>query len=228
MKWWLTIRSRPVLGTVSAGSPAPTRLVHKELSRVPHAKARWTTEEEDKLLKLGQQGITFEEMRPEFPRRSLLALIVHYRRVAPKGPSNAHVPLLRKRSQTVPRAWTPEDVDKLRKCVESNQSWDEIIPQFPERSLTALRSKYRSNCRRGQYGNIERAGKITDEDRATILRLLEQGSSMRDIERAYRYNVSKPFLTRLRRSGPSPQKGLRQWTLAEEEELIQMRLDKRL
>ena len=96
--------------------------------------ARWTAEEDRRLLELREQGKSWEEVHKIFPERSWIAVIARYHRLKPDAPGP---------TKEV-NFWTEEEEKLLLELVKADISWEEMAKQLPGRTAKALRAKYRN------------------------------------------------------------------------------------
>lgn len=96
----------------------------------------WTPDEESLLLELrDNQRLSWEQILPSFPDRGWKALETKYYALK-SGPSRGRV-------RATPKVWSGEEEEQLVAMRRENRSWAEIGKRFPERSIEALKTKYR-------------------------------------------------------------------------------------
>ena len=118
--------------TVSAKSyPSPSNSGRVAASEQKlYRRTRWTAEEEERLVALREQEMSWEEISELFPERSWQALMAKYHRLTPDV-----------LTRTV-NFWTEEEKKLLLELVEAGKSWEEIAEYFPGRTVTAVRATH--------------------------------------------------------------------------------------
>ena len=93
--------------------------------------AKWTAEEENRLIKLREEDKTWEELVDDFPGRTWRSLVARYHKLRPSPQQRESV-----------KHWTREEDELLLELKEKDISWKEIAESFPGRSPSAVRSHY--------------------------------------------------------------------------------------
>ena len=128
----LTSRHESIENEISPAHPVKSAILNPKLFKRGN---HWTFEEEQLLLKLREQELSWEQIKEEFfPKRSWTALIAKHHKLT-KDQSK-----IRK----APKPWTDEEVELLLELKESEPplSWEDITKSFPGRSKTAVGNKY--------------------------------------------------------------------------------------
>lgn len=126
----------------------------------------WSREEENRLLKLRGQGMSWAEIHESFPQRSWAAISGRYYMLI--GDSSAKKPSKKLKH------WTSKENKLLLELREQNLPWVEIAKRFPTRTMGSLQSHYRL-LRRGNLppDNVHR--NYTAKEDKLLLKLAKSG-----------------------------------------------------
>lgn len=128
--------------------------------------------------------------------------------------------------------WTPEEAERLFQLRESRLPWAEIEDQFPNRTLTAIKSKCYQNAPRGEKGRLLHTTQYTDAERTLMSRLRAEGVSWPKIQkehfpdRTVHQLVECHHLTRVK--GEDDAWSPKPWDQAESDRLVNLREKRQL
>ena len=114
------------LPRVNSAKSAPS-----ELKLVKRGRQGWTRREEQRLLNLREQEMSWKEISRFFPERRWTALRTKYHRLTNAEDKHDRAKL-----------WTDEEKKLLLELKKGNTSWADIAEFFPERGLKSVQSQY--------------------------------------------------------------------------------------
>ena len=183
-------------------NPSPANVVESTASE-PKLKLyrrgrHWRPEEEELLLELREQRMSWDEINKFFPERSWHAISSKHSKLT-QGPSA-------KRSKY--RAWTSEEKELLLKLGKTDASWEEIAENLPGRSANAALNQY-FKLTRGSPAPKSRLTVWTAEEDASLVEAAESGMTFVDISRLLERSIQMVqirirMLERSDRLEPSP------------------------
>ena len=141
------------------------RLTRDEPTTRPTGK-EWTEEEKERVLRLRDEGLTWDEMVPFFEGRSYDAINTMYYRLT-QDPSAR---------QSTRTSWNRQENELLMGLMERDASNNELLENFSGRTLGAIRRQYRMLSRANSAPN-QRRRKYTAEEDELLLELGERGMS---------------------------------------------------
>ena len=125
---------------------------------------KWTTEEEELLLELRSQELSWNEIKKYFPERSWNALTLRYSKLT-RDPST---------SRKKPKPFTPEESKLLLELSKTNTTWRERAKYFPGRKANAVKNHY-YNLVRGYPAPKTFRRQWTAEEDKLLIELGEEG-----------------------------------------------------
>ncbi|KAF9177520.1 hypothetical protein BGZ51_008665, partial [Haplosporangium sp. Z 767] len=99
---------------------------------------QWTIEEDEKLKELIQQGKSYREVWDEFPGRSNSAVLLRYYHFR-DGRGQLKATITRGRQK---RAWSEEELERVRDALNKGKTPLDIYQQFPGRSFRSVLDYY--------------------------------------------------------------------------------------
>ena len=146
--------------SVTVAASEPTKILKRARGEP------WSREEENRLLKLRGQGMSWAEIHEFFPQRSWEAVSGRYYRLS--GDPSAKKPP--KKAKT----WDAEEDKLLLELREENLPWVEIAKRFPARTAGAIQHRYRL-LRRGNPAPEDVVRNYSAEEDKRLLKLAKSG-----------------------------------------------------
>lgn len=157
---------------INNNNPPPVNSVESTTleSQLFKRSQRWTTDEEQRLIELREQDVSWVNIMKMFPERSWSALRSKYLRLTKNLSSYSPKKKL----------WTDEEDKILLKLLEEKMPLEEISESLPGRTVQALKARY-YYLRRGIPVSQKTVRNWTAEEDALLLESLESGMIAKEI-----------------------------------------------
>lgn len=188
------------IGSVEAAASEPTKLFKRG--------RRWTSDEEELLLKLRGQRMSWAEIEKYFPGRGWKAVSTKYYDLV-RDPSA-------EKTSSKTKFWTREEDKLLLKLVEINTSWEEIGEQLPGRTLGALKSRYKFLINGPRKAPEGVAKEFSAEEDKLLLELDKKGVPWKDRLRFFENRTLPAIQSRFVKITPLRSPALRKYTPEED------------
>ena len=130
----------------------------------------WTDEDEKRLVRLREEGKSWEELVEYFPGRTWQALNSRYGKLKRASKPKK---TLKQGEQKDRKRWTREEDKILLKLKERNESWENIAKRFPKRSQAAISSRWTYLRRDNKQAPAVTRKEYTDEENELLLAVAE-------------------------------------------------------
>jgi transposase len=154
--------------------------------------ARWTADEDRKLVELRQQGLEFSQVANMMSNRSLVAIINRFGKVKPGSVTP------QSRSKATPRLWSPQEEALLLEMVQQGVSHHDMANRLPGRSYPSIKC-HLANRETWTSGQRQKHRTYTDAELQRMIHMrLKEARSFKEI--ALEFNCSQQSVTEVWRA----------------------------
>ena len=191
------------IGSVEADASESTKIFKRG--------RRWTSDEEELLLKLRGQRMSWAEIDPYFPERGWKAISTKYYDMV-RDPS------VEKPTRKT-KFWTREEDELFLKLIETNASWEEIGEQLPGRTLGAIKRRYSVLIKGSRPAPESVAKQFSAEEDKLLLDLDKKGVPWKGRVKFFEDRTLSALQSRFSKITPIRSPALRKYT-PEEDDLL--------
>ena len=223
---WSSVESRrrqvlafPASSTEGGKDGVPSTWAADYVPSVPKLVRRgsgppWSEEDDARLVELKGQGFTYKELTAHFPIRSEKALKNRYQKLTrdPSAPKRAPGD-----------AWTGQEIKRLRALVKAGLPWKEIAEYFPNRTQSAVHSRYKALLDGRPTPKAPRRPFTAEEDEL-LIKLKGEGMSFKKMSSSFTGRSGSTLAARykgLSRLGDLDEiQSRKRWTVEEDQRLM--------
>lgn len=175
----------------------------------------WTKEEDERLLRLKEDGVKVKDLAKHFPGRTYGAIVAHlYRSPGRWG-----------------KRWSKEEDDRLLQLRKEGVPTKDLWKHLPGRSQAAIETRVRGDkirpqlVARGLFKKFE--AELPEDELKDIKKLRADGLKWREVLRQYPHRsydeISRKMNPAIRSNTASPHRPGMRWTEAEDAQLLRHR-----